>query len=288
MGLQCLRLLQLRLQSFVLSLQGRTWQCKDLQDWRTVEQAWVTGSRQKGRATGWERARAKQQAWGTGYQSRTAHQVTWASRAKCFEWTKVTKPSSDGAEIVQADSCRQGGPRSYGALGGSSQEADNRQVTSHVDWRAIALGWKGDRYPRGELPHGGRLCKDLATVGLARKPVQDGIHLEPSNWILDTVLRVGQAPNGLIGANARGGWAPGSLLALLEWPLGWTKAAGGDQGGYNEGRLFHVVETWMLAAMLMERWDLIGVCKTDPQKHIPNVFLDHGCGKGGGLDNITN
>eukprot|EP00971_Amphidinium_carterae_P101309 2005029-Amphidinium_carterae.1 len=50
-----------------------------------------------------------------------------ATTSKCFEWTKS---SFDGADTAQADSCRQGGPRSYGVLGGSSQEADNRQATS--------------------------------------------------------------------------------------------------------------------------------------------------------------
>eukprot|EP00971_Amphidinium_carterae_P138564 2745566-Amphidinium_carterae.1 len=59
-------------------------------------------------------------------------------------------------------------------------------------------------------------------VGLARKPVMDGVYQHPSCWILDTVYRLGQAQNGQISAKAVGGWAPGSLYTLLDWPKDWV------------------------------------------------------------------
>eukprot|EP00971_Amphidinium_carterae_P274347 5444478-Amphidinium_carterae.1 len=69
-------------------------------------------------------------------------------------------------------------------------------------------------------------------VGLARKPVMDGAYQHPSCWILDTVYRLGQAQNGKISAKAVGGWAPGSLYTLLDWPKDWVRSPTSD--GYNE------------------------------------------------------
>eukprot|EP00971_Amphidinium_carterae_P000772 15185-Amphidinium_carterae.1 len=64
----------------------------------------------------------------------------------------------------------------------------------------------------------------------------DGAYQDPSNWILDTVLngvfRLGQAADGKISQEATGGWAPGTLVALLAWPKDWIKDP--DTGvGYN-------------------------------------------------------
>eukprot|EP00971_Amphidinium_carterae_P049563 976850-Amphidinium_carterae.1 len=70
-------------------------------------------------------------------------------------------------------------------------------IAKYIDWRAIALGCWGDRKcRRTALPHGTQICEDLGLMGLARKPVMDGDHQEPSSWILDTVFRVGQAQVG--------------------------------------------------------------------------------------------
>eukprot|EP00971_Amphidinium_carterae_P182698 3625651-Amphidinium_carterae.1 len=72
-------------------------------------------------------------------------------------------------------------------------------------------------------------------MGLARKPVMDGDHQEPSSWILDTVFRVGQAQVGKIAQNAKGGWAQGALLAILHWPKDWVRTTDSDMG-YNPTR----------------------------------------------------
>eukprot|EP00971_Amphidinium_carterae_P166484 3299551-Amphidinium_carterae.1 len=85
----------------------------------------------------------------------------------------------------------------------------------------------------------------------------DGIHQDPSNWILDTVFRLGQAADGKISQEATGGWAPGTLVALLSWPKDWLKNP--DTGvGYNSVRHFNVLETWFLAAIVLRRWDDLG------------------------------
>eukprot|EP00971_Amphidinium_carterae_P010454 206361-Amphidinium_carterae.1 len=85
----------------------------------------------------------------------------------------------------------------------------------------------------------------------------DGAFQDPSNWILDTVFRLGQAADGKISQDARGGWAPGTLVALLAWPKDWLKNP--DTGdGYNSVRHFNVLETWFLAAIVLQRWDDLG------------------------------
>eukprot|EP00971_Amphidinium_carterae_P140227 2778379-Amphidinium_carterae.1 len=70
----------------------------------------------------------------------------------------------------------------------------------------------------------------------------DGNYQHPSAWILDTVFRLGQAECGKISQDATGGWAPGELLAVIRWPKDWAKSAP-DDAGYNETRLFNVLET---------------------------------------------
>eukprot|EP00971_Amphidinium_carterae_P147630 2926077-Amphidinium_carterae.1 len=128
-------------------------------------------------------------------------------------------------------------------------------VAKLLDWRGIAMGCWGDRQcGRTALPHGIQICEDLALVGLARKPVMDGDYQEPSNWMLDTVFRVGQAQAGKISQDATGGWAPGALLALLQWPKDWVRTPTSDVG-YNSTRVFNVLETWYLAAIILQRWD---------------------------------
>eukprot|EP00971_Amphidinium_carterae_P252165 5006624-Amphidinium_carterae.1 len=83
--------------------------------------------------------------------------------------------------------------------------------------------WGDRRVGAGQLPLGESICEDLALFNLARKPVMDGAFQDPSNWILDTVFRLGQAADGKISQDARGGWAPGILVALLAWPKDWLK-----------------------------------------------------------------
>eukprot|EP00971_Amphidinium_carterae_P098683 1951583-Amphidinium_carterae.1 len=81
--------------------------------------------------------------------------------------------------------------------------------------------------------------------------------ISPSNWILDTVFRLGQAEDGKLSQDATGGWAPGALVALLSWPKDWLKNP--DTGaGYNTVRHFNVLETWFLAAIVLQRWDDLG------------------------------
>eukprot|EP00971_Amphidinium_carterae_P296620 5892470-Amphidinium_carterae.1 len=127
-------------------------------------------------------------------------------------------------------------------------------VLKYLDWRAIAMGCRGDRRVNlSPLPTGLQICEDLAMVGLARKPVMDGVYQHPSCWILDTVYRLGQAQKGSISAKAVGCWAPGSLYKLLNWPKDWVRSPTSD--GYNETRLFNVLETWFLAAIVLRRWD---------------------------------
>eukprot|EP00971_Amphidinium_carterae_P210508 4176948-Amphidinium_carterae.1 len=133
-------------------------------------------------------------------------------------------------------------------------------VAKYLDWRGIALGCWGDRRcRRTALPHGIQICEDLALVGLALKPVMDGDYQEPSNWILDNVFRVGQAQAGKISQDAAGGWVPGDLLGLLQWPNLRTGSGHRPQTkGYNATRLFNVLETWYLAAIILQRWDDLG------------------------------
>eukprot|EP00971_Amphidinium_carterae_P071063 1405046-Amphidinium_carterae.1 len=117
------------------------------------------------------------------------------------------------------------------------------------------MGCWGDRRCRiSALPLGESICEDLALVGLARKPVMDGNYQDPSNWILDTVFRLGQAECGKISQDATWGWAPGDLLAVIRWPKDWAKSSPEDVG-YNETRLFNVLETWFLVAIVLQRWD---------------------------------
>eukprot|EP00971_Amphidinium_carterae_P211935 4205515-Amphidinium_carterae.1 len=114
--------------------------------------------------------------------------------------------------------------------------------------------WGDRREGASPLPLGESICEDLALFNLARKPVMDGKHQDPSNWILDTVFRLGQAADGKISQEATGGWAPGTLVALLSWPKDWIKNP--DTGaGYNSVRHFNVLETWFLAAIVLRRWD---------------------------------
>eukprot|EP00971_Amphidinium_carterae_P272000 5398201-Amphidinium_carterae.1 len=40
---------------------------------------------------------------------------------------------------------------------------------------------------------------------------------------------------------------------MLDWPKDWVRSPTSD--GYNEGRLFNVLETWYLAAIGLRRWD---------------------------------
>eukprot|EP00971_Amphidinium_carterae_P239283 4750251-Amphidinium_carterae.1 len=113
------------------------------------------------------------------------------------------------------------------------------------------MGCWGDRKcQRSPLPRGTQICEDLAIFGLARKPVMDGDYQEPSNWILDTVFRLGQAQVGKISKKAVGAWVPGALLSLIQWPRDWVRTPTGDLG-YNETRLFNVLETWYLAAIVL-------------------------------------
>eukprot|EP00971_Amphidinium_carterae_P027946 550404-Amphidinium_carterae.1 len=50
-------------------------------------------------------------------------------------------------------------------------------------------------------------------------------------------------------------WETKIPLDIFYWPTGWSRQPGAAQSGDYKHWLLYVVETWMLAAILLEKWD---------------------------------
>eukprot|EP00971_Amphidinium_carterae_P103688 2053003-Amphidinium_carterae.2 len=55
---------------------------------------------------------------------------------------------------------------------------------------------------------------------------------------------------GILAEDAKEGYCPNECAKLWDWPPGWT-------GGHNQEHRFNVIQTWMLCAILLQRWDAL-------------------------------
>eukprot|EP00971_Amphidinium_carterae_P312270 6206689-Amphidinium_carterae.1 len=49
---------------------------------------------------------------------------------------------------------------------------------------------------------------------------------------------------------SKGGYCPNESAELWDWPLGWT-------GGHNQEHRFNIIETWMLCAVCLQKWEAL-------------------------------
>eukprot|EP00971_Amphidinium_carterae_P297730 5915467-Amphidinium_carterae.1 len=51
-------------------------------------------------------------------------------------------------------------------------------------------------------------------------------------------------------ASSKGGYCPNEAAELWDWPPGWA-------GGRNQEHRFNLIETWMLCAVCLQKWDAL-------------------------------
>eukprot|EP00971_Amphidinium_carterae_P294743 5852707-Amphidinium_carterae.1 len=111
---------------------------------------------------------------------------------------------------------------------------------AYVDWKAVALGCLANRHPRQELPTGIEMCRDLASLGLTRQQ-----HF--FRWT--RIERTGRL------VVSKSNQALRKLLDRFQWPAVWTTRPGEPVQVQHVPALLNLVETWLLAAPLLENWE---------------------------------
>eukprot|EP00971_Amphidinium_carterae_P308334 6127326-Amphidinium_carterae.1 len=104
--------------------------------------------------------------------------------------------------------------------------------------------------PAGQLPTIWEMAWDLAMCGIGSKAAFDGVYQHPSSWILDTACAILACQAGVMSPASKGGYCPNEAAELWDWPPGWT-------GGHNQEHRFNVIETWMLCAVCLQKWEAL-------------------------------
>ena len=125
---------------------------------------------------------------------------------------------------------------------------EGRVLFARIRWRKLAKGILGDFKEPHEwcVPSLSDMAEDLAFFGCTWKGVHNGV----GAWLLDTLYTVLAVECGVLKPRDKIGLAGNHLASAGVWrkPRSWTT---------NDENTFNVVESWVLVAVLLRKWEEI-------------------------------